>query len=109
MTWEQKLAALNAIVECTLKMRRPGDWYVEQSVDIKDGSILRGEYGNGNSPETAVLDHWERLTNIESPLYLVGREFFDGYVATRKVVRWNGFMWESVDEPKQKAPPCLTA
>lgn len=91
MTWEQKPVALNAIVECVLKMRKPGDWYVQQQVDIKDGSILRGDY--------AVLDHWERLTTIKHPLFLLGREYFNGLVSTRKAVRWNGFMWENVNEP----------
>lgn len=101
MDFQQKTAALNALVELSIKFRKPGDWYVSQQVDVKDGGILRTEYGNGCTPEEAILDHWERLTTIKHPLYLVGRTFFDGRVETRKAVRWNGFMWEHVQEPKK--------
>lgn len=103
MDWQQKAAALDALCEIAVKFRKSGDWYVSQQVEIKDGSILRGDYGNGCTPEEAILDHWERLTSIKLPLYLVGRTFFDGRVETRKAVRWNGFMWEDVPEPKREA------
>ena len=94
LTWEQKMAALNALSPCSLIMRKPGDWYVQQDTDIKDKSILRGEYGNGETPEEAVNDHWGRLTTITPPLYIVARASRDD----RKAVRWNGFMWDSVRE-----------
>lgn len=103
MDWQQKAAALEALAEISIRFRKPGDWYVVQQVEIKDGGILRGDYGNGRTPEEAILDHWERLTTIKPPLYLVGRTFFDGRVDTRKAVRWNGFMWEAVTEPRQDA------
>lgn len=102
MDWQQKAAALNALGEISIKFRKPGDWYVSQNVDVKDGSILCGEYGNGTTPEEAVLDHWDRLTGVKYPKYLVGRTFFNGSVETRKVVLWNGFMWEDVSEPKRE-------
>ena len=64
LTWEQKLAALNALSECSLKMRKPGDWYVSQSVEVKqtegDG-VLVGSYG-GTTPQEAVEEHWNALT-----------------------------------------------
>lgn len=95
MTWEQKLAACQALSACSLKMREPGDWYVSQDVEIKDKSILKGEYGNGTTPEEAVEDHWTRLTQLAAHEYLVTRA---GGGELRKAVRWNGFMWDQVIE-----------
>jgi hypothetical protein len=40
MSWEYKLAALNALTEHTLKMRKPGDWYVFASIEISDNIVL---------------------------------------------------------------------
>lgn len=95
MTWEQKLQALCAFAECHLIMRKPGDWYVSQSVEVKDNGVLIGSFGNGADPEEAVLDHWDTLTEKLAPhQYLVTRAMS----GNRKAVRWNGFMWESVNE-----------
>lgn len=99
MDWQTKAAALNALAAISIKFRKPGDWYVSQQVEIKDGPILRGDYGNGATPQEAIEDHWERLTELEPGQYLVGREFLDGRTHRRKAVRWNGFMWEDVNEP----------
>lgn len=97
MTWEQKLQALQELGECSLRMREPGNWYVSQtSVDIKEGSLLGGGYGNGATPEQAVNDHWERKTNLKPNQYLVINAFSD----KRRAVRWSGFMWASVTEAK---------
>lgn len=97
MTWEEKLAALNALSDnvtgASLRMRKPGDWYVEQNVEVKDGLILEGRYGNGATPEAAVLDHWENLTKLKSHEYLVV-----GWGKERKAYRWNGHMWATVKE-----------
>lgn len=101
MDWQQKAAALDALAELTIKFRKPNDWYVSQRVDVKDNAILRGEYGNGTTPQEAVEDHWLHLvTNLEkSPLYLVAFAGDD----RRRAVRWNGFMWQDVPEPKREA------
>ena len=64
MNWEQKLEALNALAECSLKMRDPGNWYVSQSVEVKVGAMLVGRYGNGESPQEAVEDNWRQLTEL---------------------------------------------
>jgi len=90
MTWEQKLQALDALTGCALRMRKPGDWYVDQSVEIKRGSVLVGEYGGGATPEEAVNDHWAKLA--ESGERLVTRAMCND----RKEARWNGFMWEQL-------------
>ena len=96
MNWEQKLEALNALAECSLKMRKPGDWYVGHSVEVKVGAILEGRYGNGETPQDAVEDSWRKLTELNPGEYLVTR----AYSGSRKAVRWNGYMWESVDEKR---------
>lgn len=104
MDWQQKLAALNALSECSLKMRKPGDWYVSQRVTVKRGSVLVGEYGNGVTPEEAVNDHWNQLAeDLPRGEYLVA-----DLSGSRKAVRWNGFMWDAVIEPWQTAAPAGT-
>lgn len=89
MSWEQKLAALSALAECNLKMLKPGQWIVHQSVEVGGDGFLRSICGRGLSPEHAVEDHWSQATNIPSDRYLA----IGGHAETRKQVRWNGFMW----------------
>jgi len=93
MTWEEKFAALNALSECSLKMRRPGDWYVSQHVETKqEGSpILEGAYGNGATPEAAIIAHWESVAMLPPMKYVVLNAMDS---AKRRHVRWNGYMWE---------------
>lgn len=89
MTWEQKLYALKAIADACLRMRKPGDWYV----DTADLHVI----GNGFStaptvseptPEDAVHAYWRRVTDeLPSTFYLR---------TSKGPVRWNGFMWEAV-------------
>lgn len=101
MDWQQKAAALDALARISLMIRKPGDWYVSQPVDIKDESVLRGEYGNGATPEEAIVDHWERVvvSTMNGPMYLIARPYAD----QRRAVRWNGFMWVDEPEPKRDA------
>ena len=98
MTWEEKLEACNALARCGLSMRKPGDWYVYQSgVELKRGCMLGGGGGNGTTPELAVLDHWEGHTNLQPGEYLV----IGAMTPNRRAVKWNGYMWATVDEPKK--------
>jgi hypothetical protein len=89
-TWEEKLAAFQALGDCSLKMRSPGDWYVSGHLEwMTPGSgMLEGKYGNGKTPEEVVLDHWEQLTDPKG--YLV----IDAMSKDRRHVKWNGYMWE---------------
>lgn len=96
LSWEQKLAACAALAEVSLKMRKPGDWYVCQSVNIKRKHTLSGNYGNGTSPEDAIADHWKVLTELLKPDECI----VIGIGAGRKGYRWNGFMWREVEEEK---------
>jgi hypothetical protein len=37
MTWEQKFAAILSIGDAALRMRKPGDWYVDhRGVEVKE-------------------------------------------------------------------------
>lgn len=94
MNYEEKLQALNALGECRLLMRNPGDWYVSQSTKIKNKTVLEERYGNGSTPELAILDHWLQLTELASHEYIVISPYTDRY----KAVKWNGFMWADIKE-----------
>ena len=101
MTWEQKLAALNAIADHALIMRSPGDWYVSARIEIGGRGLLVGAFGNGKSPQDAVEDHWRQLVDEidENGDYLIG-----GNPGHTKVVRWNGFMWADASHLRKAAP-----
>lgn len=93
MNYEEKLEAMNVLGECRVLMRKPGDWYVHQSTDIKNNSILEGRYGNGSTPEEAINNHWEQLTNLAPHEYIVISPY-----TGRRAVKWEGFMWKDVKE-----------
>ena len=95
MTWEEKFAAINAIEEASLIMRKPGDWLVSQHVEIGGDGVLRGDYGNGRSPEEAVERHWDILTQVKPPSYVVT----NAMRPNRKHWRWEGFMWKEIPQP----------
>ena len=94
MTWEQKLAAMQAICDVSLRMRKPGDWYVATSGrDVGGNGMLTGEYGNGETPVAAIEDDWDKLTNLPDGLYII----LEAY-GNRRAVRWNDYMWADVKE-----------
>lgn len=93
MDYEQKLHALNALGECKILMRKPGDWYVSQGTEVKNKGMLEGRFGNGASPEEAIENHWSELTELVHGEYIVIHPRGE-----RKAVKWNGFMWEDVKE-----------
>lgn len=101
MNWQQKAAALNALAELDIKIREPGDWYCSQSVSIREEFVLVGTFGNGDSPEAAVDDHWKVLVEDIGARYLIAN---DGRY-NRKAVRWNGYMWADVSEPHRAPSP----
>lgn len=98
MDWQQKAEALCALAEIEVRIRKAGDWYVHQDVSVKDAGVMYGKYGNGDTPESAIIDHWKVLVDdVKFPLYLVARSGTD----RRRAVVWNGFMWADVNEPKE--------
>lgn len=100
MTWEEKLAALQSLGDCCLRMRHPGDWYVSAtSVEVSSGRMLEGRYGNGATPEAAVLDHWEKYTALVGPGEVV---VINAMSTERRHVRWTGYMWTDVPFERQQ-------
>lgn len=95
MTWEQKLQALQALTDTSLRMRKPGDWYVcAVGRSVKEGAFLKGEYGNGISPESAVEDDFKKVAELLPPEHYIVVDR-NGKRLARK---WNGFMWQEVFE-----------
>lgn len=97
MKFKQKAEALNALSEISIRINHYGKWYVSQRTEIKDGGILKGEYGDGDTPEEAINNHWRVLVdNLANNCYLVINATDK---KLRRAVRWNGFMWqEKVEE-----------
>lgn len=92
MTWEEKLAAVNALERCGLHMRRPGEWYADgPDMSKPNYGFLRGSVGNGGSPEEAVNDLWSAVT--EPGWYVVLHPMDPN---RRREVSWNGHMWKDV-------------
>lgn len=90
MTTDEKLAALKALTPTHLEMRSPGDWYVSAySRECKQGAMLHGNYGNGTTPQAAIDDDWNQISTAQCVV-------INAYSKTRREVRWNGFMWETV-------------
>jgi hypothetical protein len=93
LTYEQKLAAINALGQAHVMMRKPGDWYVSQAgVEIKSGGLLKNVSGNGVNPGNAIENHWDKLTTLEDNEVVTLNAMRD----SRRYVRWNGFMWVDV-------------
>lgn len=92
MTWEEKLAACQVLGECSLKMRKPGDWYVShRAVEVKDRAVREGGcVSNAKTPEEAVEQHWKWLTE-----YATGDKYVmtDAYGTGRQGYQWRGYMW----------------
>jgi hypothetical protein len=98
MNWQQKLAAIIAFAghyRTSLKMRDPGDWYVEAAMSVGGDGMLTGSYGNGTTPEEAVDNHWRIYSELPANRYAVNHD--------NKRARWNGFMWVEVTEEQAKA------
>lgn len=94
MSWEEKLSAFQALSDTSLRMRKPGDWYVSAHVEVKNRSMLEGRFGNGRSPQEAVENHWDKLTNLAPHEYII----VDAMRESRRAVCWNGFMWKNIEE-----------
>ena len=95
MTHDEKFQAIQALGEAVLKMRRPGEWYVYQAVELKraGSAMLRGVPGEGSTPGSAICDYWTQLTHLPPGDRLVINAMDS---VTRREVRWGGFMWEDV-------------
>lgn len=101
LNFDQKSEALASLAPLEIRYREEENrighsapWYVNHDVEVKNGSMLTGTYGNGSSPAEAIEDHWHVLTDLKAGEYLV----INAYGDRRRAVRWNGYMWADVDE-----------
>jgi hypothetical protein len=105
LTYEQKFLALQSLLgfpgDASLHMRGMGNWYVSlPRVDIKDGGCLSSVGSTGKTPAEAIEKTWLALTeNLPKDQYIV---LDASDPKKRRAVRWNGFMWESIDEGLHK-------
>ncbi len=98
LTWEQKLAAINALVRCELYMRKPGDWMLEiPGLGISDGVLVSYGVGLfGSSPEEVVESAWKELLAVDGIKKAIRIEHAPDYKAFYYV--WNGFMWKDITD-----------
>ena len=101
MTWEEKFDAIQALDwDASLKMRKPGDWYVLASICIAGDGMLTSVGGNGFDPQTAVENWWRNyVTELKLPLYCQTTQ------DSKDIrVRWNGYRWADVplNNPRPK-------
>ena len=95
LTWQQKAQAILALVDpgnFNLRVRDNGTWYVNAGIERKEGSCLAGGLIQAAGPVEAIEAYWVWLTH--PTLYLV----LGAYTENRRAVRWNGFMWQDVQE-----------
>jgi len=106
MNTNQKFQALNALVssvdeEASLGMDVNGDWYVHlPGLEIKHGAILSGVGCHYDDAYSAIEHTWNRLTDgLKKGEYLLLRAMDE---KKRHAYKWNGFMWETLDEKAYK-------
>lgn len=98
MEWYQKFTAILALgPSACLRMRGDGSWYVADGhIEVHEGSMLSSPTQAGGTPEAAVNEAWQQLTDLKPGQYLVIHVMTD----ERRAFRWNGFMWQDVKEAK---------
>lgn len=103
----EKMAALMAIaLDAAVRFNpNPGAgfkpfWYVvTPGVEIKAGGVLKNVGGRGQNPYEAIESTWSNAAeDLPADRYLVINA---ADPARRRAVRWNGFMWADVIEPKE--------
>jgi len=93
--WQYKADVLNALSRLEIGTRGIGNWWAScYGVEIKTGGMLGSPHGNGDTPQTAIEDYWDKVVvNLDGD-YLVVNAMRD----TRFATRWNGYMWERIPE-----------
>ena len=87
MSWEEKLLCLQGLGETSLRMREPGNWYVDaRRRDCIRGIFAVGAYGNGNTPQAAVEADWAIIS--KEPCVRAGDAHYT----------WNGSMWDRLTD-----------
>lgn len=105
MTYEQMMFAMRALSpDVSIRIRKPGDWYVSlPGVHISTGELIGSCGESGENPERAVINTWYAITILKPNEVLVTNAYDDN----RKEYRWNGFMWETSTRvaPSPTKPP----
>lgn len=96
LTANQKFLAMKALGDASIKMDVYGKWYVSIfAVEVKHGAMLSGlPVPHTETMQDAVEQSWKGLTELSGDRYIV----INAMGATRRAVRWNGFMWEQLCE-----------
>lgn len=90
-TWQDRFAAIQVLGDASVRMRKPGDWYVSQTgVEIGDGRLLSSVGGDGRTPDEAIETHWRNLTTLPEGKFLSLRR--DGQ---RLCAAWDGDGWKT--------------
>lgn len=97
MTTDEKMYALKALGDPTIRMRAPGDWCCSVRAEIGGDGVLRGRHGNGATPQAAIEDAFQQFTQPPPGLHVV----IDALRPSRRAVRWTGFMWETVQKANE--------
>ena len=107
LSFAQKVAAIHSLRDAgntvvwryDTRWAEEARWYVlADDIDISDGAIIRSAMGRGKDPEGALNDLWEQLTELEGDERVVIED-----LSNRRAVRWTGFMWQPVAEPRAGA------
>jgi hypothetical protein len=98
MTWIEAYKALSALChvgDVAIRMDVNSNWYVSlSSVERKEGGCLSSGGSHEATIEQAVMKKWHWA--IDPQYYLV----INAMLPSRRAVRWNGFMWQDVQEEK---------
>ena len=98
MSINQMFMAMKALCpDVQIRMGEGGGFYCRlPSVELKRGGILSGVGGaHCVTPDEAIESAWCSLVDLKEDQFVV----VDAMRETRKLYRWNGFMWREFVEP----------
>lgn len=88
MNTQQKALALRSLGNFSVMVREAGDWYASVDAEIKDGAVLISPCVSEANPNKAICALFDEYAKSGKLVVL------NEMLANRRVVRWNGFMWE---------------
>jgi len=99
MDWQEKAKALHALADLSVVPRSAGNWYVSQGTEIGGDGFLRDYYGEGSTPQAAIVDHWRQLVDELPPAsYIVVHRS-----GRRLHFRWSKFMWALLPNDQEES------
>lgn len=102
MNWMDKAQALNSIGRLSLHLSQviEGGWMASvERIEIGGNGFLHSPSCHGVTPEAAIDQLWQDLTDLKPDQYLVRNAF----LGERHHYRWNGFMWDSLPVEQKQA------